>query len=92
MTEIGGQSVSGRAELAESVTSRPVSQRLPRYHEALPAAFASGAPVREAAGVGDLLQPLLETHRVNEKAPKSPGSNTSFDSCVYWCFAPGMIP
>jgi transposase-like protein len=49
LTEIGGQSVNGRPELAESVTSRPVKRRLPRYHEALMAAFATGASVGEAA-------------------------------------------
>ncbi len=49
MAEIGTESDNGRAELSQSVTPRPAERRSSRYHEALLAAFVSGASVGEAA-------------------------------------------
>lgn len=49
MGEIGAESDNKGAGLSQSVTPRSVKQRLSRYHEALLAAFASGASVGEAA-------------------------------------------
>jgi hypothetical protein len=56
LTENGTQAGSRRTELSESVTPRSVKRRLPRYHEGLLAAFATGASVGEAsrlAGVSE---------------------------------------
>jgi hypothetical protein len=56
LTENGTQADTRRADLAESVTPRSVKRRLPRYHEDLLAAFATGASAGEAsrlAGVSE---------------------------------------
>jgi hypothetical protein len=49
MAEIDVESDNRGAELSQSVTPRPAERRSSRYHEALLAAFVSGASVGEAA-------------------------------------------
>ena len=68
MAEIDGQSVNGGAELAESVTSGPVKRRLPRYHEALLAAFAMGASVGEASRLAGVSERTSQRWKANHRA------------------------
>ena len=68
MAEIDGQSVNGGAELAESVTSGPVKRRLPRYHEALLAAFATGASVGEASRLAGVSERTSQRWKANHRA------------------------